>query len=438
MNIAEGLENNLHLLEEVSRFITSTAITSRSTFPNVTLPHFNMFAGHSHANAGGFLATLYAPLVTEQQRVPWEQYTEETPWWVNITEHIEEHDHEHEDERSLEEVSGHDHEESHESHHTEDEDVSYFVYERANETKVQVPVNETGLYAPLWHMSPLAPSVVNENLLAYPEIFKLFTEMRTTGHTAMSGSIEIDHLFEFAHDEGHEEDHNGEHHPHNVVLEPVYDTFDEDQTIVGVLVSLLQYDSLFTFYLPSNTKGLHIVFTESCGGTFTYQMSGQNLTFIGYEDHHDPAYSSYQRTQLLKIHEHAHEDICKREVHVYPSSAFQDSYSTNKPVVYTCIVAFSFLLMGILILLYDCMVTRRQEKTLKTALRSGKLIASLFPANVRERLMNDTPSAEQGKFQDQSNGFKTIERTRPIADYFANTTIMCTFQFDCSSNSFTH
>jgi hypothetical protein len=430
-NIAEAMERNFHLLEEVGLFITSKALTSASTFPNVTLPQFKLFANHTHEGVGGFLASIYAPLVTEQERVPWEQYTTQTPWWHNLTDV-----HSLEDERSRERKEK---ESSMTEQSLQDAHVPTFIYNRVNEENVEVPKNATGLYAPLWHMSPMDLNAINENLFAFPTIVELYSEMIATHDNAMSGAIEIDHFFDFAFDDDYRHTDN----PHCVVMEAVYDSFSDNQAIVGMLVALLSYDRLLTAQLPNTTEGLVIVFKESCGRTFTYSMSALNVIFMGYEDLHDPSYDSYKRSVILKIHDPAHEEICQREVSIYPSSTFQQFYFTKKPILYTCIVALSFALMAVLILIYDYTVTRRQEKTMKSAIRSGKLIASIFPANVRERLMNDTPSEEQGK-TNESNGKQSLEvdggRTRPIADFFANTTVMCTFQiqsFVSSVESFT-
>jgi hypothetical protein len=423
LNIDDALENNIDLLEKLSIFITSTALTSASTFPNVTLPQFNTLTEQTQGGVGGFLAEIYAPLITQQERAPWEQYSLETKWWLNLTEYRGH------DENDVSRESDQEQEVNQIEHEIEETDVSTFIYNWVDEEKVEVPKNETGLYAPIWHVSPLHLSAINHNIFGFPPIAHLYTDMRATGHTVMSGAIEIENLFDFADEEEHKSNTDK---PHSVVLEPVYDRLSDDQTIVGMLAALLPYDSFFSFYLPDNTKGIVIVFSETCGSTFTYEMSGSNATFLGYEDLHDPTYNRYQRTTLLKIRKQGLTEFCHSEVRVYPSSMFQNAYSTNKPVLYTCIVAFSFLLMAMLILVYDFTVTRRQEKTMKSALRSGKLISSLFPANVRERLMNDVATDKEGEKNSTSIGIDGVERSRPIADFFANTTIMCAFERYCS------
>jgi len=94
-------------------------------------------------------------------------------------------------------------------------------------------------------------------------------------------------------------------------------------------------------------------------------------------------------------------------------------------------------------LLYDRFVQRRSDKLAGAALRTTKLIASLFPSNVHERLFGDDsakPSkkglkaslkAEAPIVPEDGNPMETkpdasgdIFKTRPIADLFPNTTTL--------------
>jgi hypothetical protein len=114
------------------------------------------------------------------------------------------------------------------------------------------------------------------------------------------------------------------------------------------------------------------------------------------------------------------------ELRVYPSPAFRASYETNHPAVYTSVVVLAFIVKAILLIIYDRMITRRQEKTMDTAIRTSNLVSSMFPENVRDRLMEDAlqdegkKSALDGKGDLIGGGFKT----RPIADFFPEVTIM--------------
>jgi len=64
-------------------------------------------------------------------------------------------------------------------------------------------------------------------------------------------------------------------------------------------------------------------------------------------------------------------------------------------------------------------VTVRQERATAEAERTSRLVTSLFPANVRDRLYQDV---EKEKIKEDTfemakqNGSTTSEKTRPIAD----------------------
>jgi class 3 adenylate cyclase len=123
----------------------------------------------------------------------------------------------------------------------------------------------------------------------------------------------------------------------------------------------------------------------------------------------------------------AHSSYVLFQVHIYPSATFRAAYDTYGPAIYTAVVAVAFIITGLLLLVYDRMVTLRQNKTMNSAFRTNRLVSTLFPEAVRDRLLED---AQVKKYEDKDfylednvNG-KTGYKTRPIADFFPDTTIM--------------
>jgi len=125
---------------------------------------------------------------------------------------------------------------------------------------------------------------------------------------------------------------------------------------------------------------------------------------------------------------------CPYFFHVYPTQEYSSYYLTKNPMLISITVAAVFLFTIIMFFLYDRLVERRQRLVLAKATQSTAIVASLFPKQVRERLMameterrkdeamnsvnqslkqflnNNDPSADQGY--------------QPIADYFSNCTVM--------------
>jgi hypothetical protein len=391
---ASEMEKQFVALKELSAYITSTALADESMFPFVTLSQFKMFSDLAR-ESGGVLSTAYAPIVTSTDRKQWEAYSAQHHWWQNVS-----------DDTEVVKSSA----------------VSEFIYHWVNGTKSSEPVVENEIYAPVWHISNSLVNVVNENLLDTPEIASLYASMIATNHSVLAG-ISTAYMLEFSVDSEEGRQDRGDR-PHSVLAEPVYDSFSENRAIVGILLSQIEYDSLLSFFHHRTTAGIVGVIVDNCGKGITYRFEREGATFIGYGDLHDPVFDEFKRTIPLKVYKTMHEDSCKHEMHVYPSATYREVYITKKPGYSAGIVAFSFFLMAILILIYDFTIKQRQEKVLTSALRSTNLISSLFPATVRDRLLNDNAKHEGvgcSKIDGDCN-----RRGRPIADFFANTTVMCT------------
>jgi hypothetical protein len=92
----------------------------------------------------------------------------------------------------------------------------------------------------------------------------------------------------------------------------------------------------------------------------------------------------------------------------------------------------AFVLTAILLFVYDKLVTRRQDKTMDSALKTSALVVSLFPENVLDRVLEDavTPNTGEALAADDEGNHYSIEKSgkvlmaRPIADFFPDSTIM--------------
>jgi hypothetical protein len=407
---ASEMDQQFIALNELSAYITSTALATGSIFPNVTLSQFKIFSDFAQ-ESGCVLSTVYAPIVTSTGLKQWEEYSSQNQWW-NAS-----------DDRNV----------------IISNEVSENIYHWVNGTKLSEPVIDNEVYAPVWHVSNSVVNVVNENLFDSAEILSLYAAMMATNHSVLSGTSTSYFLnFSF----GVDLEDLGVH-PHGILSVPVFDSFSDNRSIVGILLALIQYDSLLSFFHHKTSAGIVGVIVDNCGKNISYQFDAEGSTFLGSGDLHDPAFDEFKRTISLEFYETMHEGICRHEMHVYPSASYREIYITKKPGYSACIVAFSFVLMAILILIYDFTVKQRQEKVLKSALRSSNLISSLFPATVRDRLLNDNlgNAVSQGDKGDgigwTENEVDSIRRGRPIADFFANTTVMCKFgqrpvdQFHC-------
>ena len=152
--------------------------------------------------------------------------------------------------------------------------------------------------------------------------------------------------------------------------------------------------------------------------------------FLGNADLHDPSFDELRRSIRIELYHTIIDGLCVRDLHIYPSSTFRESLNTQRTAVYASVVAVAFL-VTLIVLVYDISVARRQEKTMRSALRSGALFESLFPENVRDRVMDDAENdGEKNKLLGGGDaGSVGAFRTRPIADFFPNTTLMCKYHY---------
>lgn len=146
--------------------------------------------------------------------------------------------------------------------------------------------------APLWQMGP-APtntSIVNVDLLTSPGVQQLLLEVVVNRHGVLTPfSIVGPKLV----GEGWrgldtETDMNV---PHSGLIEPVFDSFEEDAPVAGFLVADVPWPSYFLGVLPVGVGKVHVVVRDTCGNTeLTLALDGPSVELVGYGDHHDRSY----------------------------------------------------------------------------------------------------------------------------------------------------
>ena len=130
---------------------------------------------------------------------------------------------------------------------------------------------------------------------------------------------------------------------------------------------------------------------------------------------------------------------CQFFLDVYPSAKFEEDYESLLPVVFTIIISFLFTIMAGIFVMYDRFVQTRNDKVVYSAARSNAIVSSLFPSNVRARLLaeqeEETNIQKNGK-NGTIRGFLSGEvkqddecenhvyKTKPIADLFPETTVL--------------
>jgi hypothetical protein len=119
-------------------------------------------------------------------------------------------------------------------------------------------------------------------------------------------------------------------------------------TLLGSL-SVLSWDSYFTNILQKG-NGMVVVLHSTCGDHYTYRSMAQKPSF-GEGDLHDTSYDYMEvDTEFAPFVQHNYSDTkehCEYGIRIYPSSDDEDSFTSNKPVIYTTVVVLLFILDGI-------------------------------------------------------------------------------------------
>jgi class 3 adenylate cyclase len=129
---------------------------------------------------------------------------------------------------------------------------------------------------------------------------------------------------------------------------------------------------------------------------------------------------------------------------IYPSTHFRESYNSARPESFTSILTAVFVSTGIVFCIYVQYVQRRQNKIVATALRTNAIVSSLFPSNVRDRVMQEAEEQAE-RYMGNTTMFASANKrlknfledgpgdsgkqdgiflTKPIADLFPETTLM--------------
>mmetsp|Transcript_1718 Transcript_1718/g.4427 ORF Transcript_1718/g.4427 Transcript_1718/m.4427 type:complete len:967 (-) Transcript_1718:770-3670(-) len=228
---------------------------------------------------------------------------------------------------------------------------------------------------------------------------------------------------------------------------------NQQHQVVGIFSLAVYWRDTIKNILPDGHDGLIVVFENPCNPTFTYQINGPNVTFIGVGDFHEKKYnhmavskslselsssamkeSSYSGIQL-------DEEFCPFKMTVYPSQITKNQHSSEIPMYFAVVTVIVFAATALTFIIYDFWVERRQRIVMKTAMSTTKLVASLFPDLVIDRMLPSLQESASSVNQPKKlQSFLKRERddellsqqfemrsarsfSKPIADLFPDTTV---------------
>jgi Adenylate and Guanylate cyclase catalytic domain len=413
----------------VAAAITSHALSSNQTFPNVTLPNFHeLVKGVGQASAVLSHAVLFAPKVLDADRKGWEVYAKSQDWiGQELKYRIDTTLNPGSVPSKIFPSSQVGDEQDHHDHHEHDDDE--FL---------------EGMKFPLWQVSPVPrnASIVKMDLFTHPSFLPTIETALFARRDILSGVQDLEFLFS----ESHGLPEAGGTGPRSTAVIPVRDDFYEGSDVVGFVFGALQWSDLFGGVLPPSTEGIVAVVSDPCSRDFAFLIEGENATFLGFgsaENFTETANSryrdAYEIAEFVRDNDSEagtvqedHREACENTLTLYSTIAYEESCQTSMPAVYTSVVVMVLVASIVTFAVYDFWVNRRQQTLLSDAKRANAIVSSLFPKHVQKRMMEEAKAHDdilaKGNWKEKLYPYHDPAATGPhgatIADLYAEATIL--------------
>jgi hypothetical protein len=228
-----------------------------------------------------------------------------------------------------------------------------------------------------------------------------------------------------------------------------------DNVLVAMLASSIYWRSFIRNILPDGSNGIHVVFSNPCTATFTYQINGPDVQYLSIGDHHERPYTKdgiskslyklgrYTNSESVYTGAPIDDGYCPITIALYPSDEMKSLFTTYHPITFPIVVLFIFAFVTVVFFMYDKKVERRQQFIMSTAVRSSAIVSSLFPSEVRDRLYptkgavkstrkSSSPETAKGKLhsflRESHNPNVAVhpldEWSSPMAELYPETTVL--------------
>jgi Adenylate and Guanylate cyclase catalytic domain len=200
---------------------------------------------------------------------------------------------------------------------------------------------------------------------------------------------------------------------------------------VGMLVIPTYWRSFIRNILTEKSDGIVVVVENPCAQSFTYQIFGPRVVYLGVGDLHDSKYDDIVvSSSIIELKNYttgnAHyngapinADYCPSTIHVYPSDTMKADFMSKDATFFLVSVIMIFLFTSCVFFIYDCYVERRQLRVTSAAKYSSAIVSSLFPSTVRELIFPKPDDAH--KARRRLSGFCT-ESPASVEDLSCDTT----------------
>eukprot|EP00934_Nitzschia_sp_Nitz4_P001273 Nitzschia sp. Nitz4//scaffold289_size23394//2//2242//NITZ4_008474-RA/size23394-augustus-gene-0.42-mRNA-1//-1//CDS//3329545813//1273//frame0 len=290
------------------------------------------------------------------------------------------------------------------------DDPSHQITKFDQEQNAYVPMEtEKDFYLPVWETSPfLSFDQANHDVSEMDWIGKYANLCLQQGEVVVGemsyqepGGMDSPHQLTATYSqllsiaEGKEVYYQGD--PMTFIYIPIFDSFEDDKEPTALLTGLFNWGQMFRNVVPDGVDGIDVVVDNTCYESYTFRVSDDFVEARGHGDLHEAAFNDWERnTDILEKGRLASgtkdglgfvDSGCYYSLRIYPSHHFANDFSSPMPAALGSLVAAVFLFSIGMFFVYDRLVERRQAMVLEKALQSSAIVSSLFPKNVRDRLM---------------------------------------------------
>jgi hypothetical protein len=406
----------------VSNYITSYTTGSQLAWPNVTMKNWDILTTEAFDRTVGPELYLFAPVVPNAEKNAWQEYAVANQGWI-------------EEDLDLRGLQG-----------VDPGEISDEIYAYNFDTETYYNFS-----LPVWQVGPVPTNsdMIMLDLYTQASFRRMVDDVNAVRHILLSEVV--DRTFFSENIETIESDPSRDHHPRSFAAQPVFETFSSDAAIKAFVFAVIPWDTYFVGVLPYGIEGLVVRVDDTCGSGFSYLVNGPNATYLGPEYVPEQKYEYLSQSAEFAAFSRYTEDTvvndeiqyCSYMISIHATTSYAEGFQTQKPLYLTVVVLLVFLFTALVFVLYDVMVQRRQKKVMKTAEKTTAIVSSLFPKNVRNRIlaaaMEDEPISRLSKSgKDKlknyfAGGIENKDEVgtgganpfdKPIADFFPETTIM--------------
>eukprot|EP00934_Nitzschia_sp_Nitz4_P002003 Nitzschia sp. Nitz4//scaffold23_size168460//26387//30285//NITZ4_002207-RA/size168460-snap-gene-0.151-mRNA-1//-1//CDS//3329543599//2003//frame0 len=424
IEILDSAETNaekfLGNLQGVSNTITSYTWDTEKSWPNATLPNFDIRMTNSFETLVGAEMHIFAPIVYGANRSGFESYAWDNQGWIV-------------DDLALRGLSG-----------VRPGRIPRKIYSYYDDYEEEI--QEKDFYVPIWQVSPVPTSadIIMLDLYSHPSLNRMISDCIQVQHTLLSEVVDRSFLSDNI--ETLDQDPDRDVFPRSYSIEPIYNRFDGTPELVGFIFAIIPWDTYFVDVLPQGIDGFVVRVLDSCGASLSYRLDGPEVTYLGEDFEPNPDYEhmvlAREFAEFARFDGESTNDYvthCSYSLELHPTEVFASVYlDSNQPIVYAVIIFVVFFFTALVFFIYDVLVQRRQDKVLMAAQRTGAIVASLFPKNVQKRMLAEAAAeydAKRSSGKDKLKNFFSedtsrpkdhvaVFKTKPIADFFPETTIM--------------